>query len=138
MPGPGKPFQKGHPGGPGRPRGKTQREYARQALAQPSEKYPGLNIGQAWAKEFAQELDAKIRLDWLRWLEGASPKESVEPTEDDTTANPAPAYWRDVVRGLSMLIAGNDSGFSGSVCNSGESGQVEASESSKAPESETS
>lgn len=95
----GRPFQKGHPGGPGRPKTKTAREAVRAALAQPSTT-PGKTRIQEWSDELATERDTKIRMEILRWLEGSSPKESQEPVEDEPTLVPMPG---DIVRILVAL-----------------------------------
>lgn len=99
MPGPGRPFQKGWAGGPGRPKTKTAREAVRTALAQPSST-PGKTRLQEWSDELASEVDTKLRMEILRWLEGASPKESQEPVEDEPTLVPMPG---DIVRVLIAL-----------------------------------
>ena len=61
----------------------------RRALAQPSTDPTKTRLEQ-WANELANEAEARGRLDVLRWLEGGSPKESVEPesTEPESTMTP--------------------------------------------------
>lgn len=124
MPGPGRPFQKGWAGGPGRPRTKTAREAVRTALAQPSST-PGKTRLQEWADELASEIDVKIRMEILRWLEGACPKESKEPTEDEYEPMPMPADLASAIRAMGWVLSRVGDGEPSSICNTRKQGSME-------------
>lgn len=81
----GRPFEKGNPGGPGRPKGQTVRSALKQLLGSPK---PGesdktrrdVAVEKLWE---AAEGSPSFLLDVLKWLEGSTPRESAEEDEED-------------------------------------------------------
>ena len=80
----GRPFQKGNPGGPGRPKGPTARDAFRASLSKLWKETDKTRLEQ-WCEDFANETDLRLRLDLLKWLEGASPQESQPASTAETS-----------------------------------------------------
>ena len=121
-----KPGQSGNP--KGRPKTKTARETLRAVLNEPS-KVPGKTNLRVWAEELIAETDCKIRIEILRWLEGGSPKESVEPDESDDQARiPTPDDILNAIRAMGFVQKIMGQTESSTLCDTGEQGEVGSSE----------
>jgi len=124
-----KPWQKGVSGNPnGRPKGRTVRSALRQYLAQPNPETEGETREETAARKLWETGDKNpaFLLDFLKWLEGSSPKES-SPEEEPETQEASDEELDGWARSQGYIKADDRLQEPGGFCGTDQQGTVDES-----------